>query len=281
VPDDRQELLEQAYPSPQQPSLLDTLAQLHHDYIAPLGSAYPREQSQWAKDHPTLAELGREAPLALMAMRAGAEGYGSTVNHIGEYLRFMNEPPPSRASPAPSANSPLARAPETQAPSASPRSALDEMIARAEATSATRAATSGQRVAPESASTSSSIWYRGTPHQDRLMNWEPVTTEGLRGVYFTSDPKYAAGYGPVRSYNVTGSIKDVRLPELLDVGDEAWDAAHDAELTRAHAEGHAGVRLWEPKTGPKGERGWEEREMILFDPAHAAEILKRAYGGVA
>lgn len=119
------------------------------------------------------------------------------------------------------------------------------------------------------------IWYRGTPHMDRLLNRADVTPEGVQGTYFTSDPSYAAAYGPVRSYIVKGSIKDIHLPNVEDAKkagrdwSEMWDEIHDREVSRAFGEGHAGVRLMEKGWDMNKPNDYAEREMILFDPASA------------
>lgn len=45
----------------------------HDTYIKPLGSAYPHEQPQWARDYPGLARfVGQGIPQALAGMRAPA-----------------------------------------------------------------------------------------------------------------------------------------------------------------------------------------------------------------
>ncbi len=83
--------------------------------------AHDRNMKQWLIKSLMTAPLG---------VRAG--GHGTSYNHISEYLRMMNEPPPPPSS-APPSSLPLSFAKPP------PRTALQEMIARAEETSAQRA----------------------------------------------------------------------------------------------------------------------------------------------
>ena len=82
-------------------------------------------------------DFGISALMAPLALRAG--GHGTSYNHISEYLKMMNAPPP------------VVPRPPSPPPSAAPaatrqRSAMDEIIARAEETSARRNKADGGEV---------------------------------------------------------------------------------------------------------------------------------------
>jgi hypothetical protein len=76
---------------PDQPSqsLIDALMDMHDRYIKPLGSAYPREQPQWAKDNPNMARfIGEGLPLALMGIRAAP---GATMGNDAVMAHRLGE----------------------------------------------------------------------------------------------------------------------------------------------------------------------------------------------
>lgn len=82
-------------------------------------------------------------PLAIAGARAG--GRGTSYNHISDYLKFMNEPPPSFKAPA--ASEPAPAPPSVEAP---PLTALQSMLKRAEETSKTRNRATGGAVVGDS-----------------------------------------------------------------------------------------------------------------------------------